>query len=164
MLNRYRTVGLAFVMMTGLAVAAEQPTGRTDAAVGPRVDGASTTGLTDLIVRQGLLDPARLTTWRSYSFGMTTGGSQTQSAGLLIQHLQYQISKPLTLYMEVGLLHNPLGMAGMRTGGPSQASLVIPAFDLTYRPREDMAFSIHFSQMPRSYGTPWWYGPSDSRR
>jgi hypothetical protein len=157
--------GLALVLMAGLASASDQSDSRTYAA-GPTIAGAPTADLASLIQRRGLLDPSKLTTWRTYSFGVSAGTYGTTSAGLLIQHIQYQLSEPLTLYMEVGLLHNPLGMAGLSNSGSQQASLVIPAVDLVYRPRENMTVSFHYSQMPSSvqrygygFGTPWWSNP-----
>jgi hypothetical protein len=117
--------------------------------------GSSTTDLKGLLQSQGLFDSSRLESWQSYSFEMTSSGGRTSSAGLLIQHLKYQISRPLTLYMEVGVLHNPLGMAGMNMNGPQEASVTIPAFDLIYRPTDNMTFQFHFSQTPySSYGDP----------
>jgi len=156
--------GLALVMTTGLASASDQIGLQTN-SIGPTVGGVPTADLAGLLQRQGLFDPARLTTWRSYSFGISTSKYGTSSAGLLIQHLQYQISKPLTLYMEVGLLHNPLGMVGVKNG-PQQASLVIPALDLIYRPKDNLTISFHYSQVPSSaygypYSSPWWTHPQE---
>ncbi|HNZ39644.1 MAG TPA: hypothetical protein PK251_00570 [Candidatus Latescibacteria bacterium] len=132
---------------------------------GPTIAGAPTADLVSLMRRQGLFDSSKLTTWRSYSFGIASSGGTTTSAGLLLQHIQYQIATPLTLRMDVGLLHNPLGVAGFRNG-PQQASIVIPALDLVYRPTENMVLSVHYSQMPSNrygygYGyNAWWNDPS----
>jgi len=148
---------LTVVLFAGVAVASNNPFGQERTKAGPTIEGAPTADLAGLLQRQGLFSPSRLQTWSSYSFGMSAGGGTTTSAGLLVQHLQYQISKPLTLYMELGLLHNPLSMAGSSVNGPSQASFVIPALDLIYRPTENMMLSVHFSQTQQpQYQTPWW--------
>lgn len=154
---RMRFIGLALtasLVAAGIASA----TGLTEQSpVGPRITGAPTADLAGLVQSAGLFDTSRLTTWRSYSFGMSSGGGRVTSAGLLVQHLQYQISKPLTFHAEIGLLHNPLGMMGSKSvGGPQQASLVIPAMDLIYRPSNNMIYSIHYSQTPNyGYRDPW---------
>ena len=150
---------LALGMAASLAMASEPFPVQKNAQVGPTIAGAPTADLAGLLQRQGLLNPAKLRTWRSYSFGIATDGRRTTSVGLLLQHLEYQISTPLTLYMEVGLLHNPLGMAGVSRFGPQQAQLVIPALDLIYRPQENLTVSFHFSQMPSRYTNPWWAEP-----
>jgi hypothetical protein len=147
MKTAFWSLASSLILACGISYA-EQPTlGMSRSPVGPTIGGAPTADLVSLMRRQGLFDPSRLTTSRSYSFGISSGGGTTTSAGLLVQHIQYQISTPLTLRMDVGLLHNPLGLAGFRNG-PQQASLVIPAIDLIYRPRDNMVLSVHYSQMP----------------
>ena len=118
-------------------------------------------GLVGLLKDNGLFDPEKLTTWRSYSFEMATGGGQTTSAGLLVQHMHYQFSQPLSLYMEVGLLHDPLGAAGVTSSSMQQtASVVIPNLDLIYRPTENMTLQFHFSQGTQGYySSPWGFAP-----
>ncbi len=150
--------------VAGIAAASENPitgtttTSTTVPSYRPTIEGASTVDLMGLLQRQGIFDQERVTTWRTYSFGMAMGGGQTTSGGLLVQHMQYQLSKPLTLHVAVGLEHNPLGMAGMNIGGPQQANLTIPSVDLIYRPSDSFVFSFHYSQIP-SYGydsAAWW--------
>lgn len=147
-----------------IAIAADNPiTGTSTAATGiasyrPTIESAPTVDLMGLLKRQGVFDDNRLTTWRTYSFGIASGGGHTTSGGLLVQHMQYQLSKPLTLHVAVGLEHNPLGMAGMNIGGPQQANITIPSVDLIYRPTDSVIFSFHYSQMPTyGYGSAnWW--------
>ena len=157
------------VFASAAVVGAADDTGRPQTNVGPTIAGAPSAGLSSLIQRQGLLDPSKLTMWGSYSFGISSGPSGATSMGMLVEHMKYQLSKPLTLYMEVGLLHNPLAAVGMRNG-PQQASLVIPALDLIYRPTDHTTISLHYSQMPSSayrygygFGVPWWADPYETR-
>lgn len=167
MRNQRWMAGLALVLAMGVAGASDDRDA-TSYTVGPTLTGAPTADLTKLMQRQGLLDPDKLTTWRSYSFGISTGAYGTTSAGLLVQHIQYQLAKPLTLYAEIGLLHNPLSVAGFNNG-PQNASLIIPSLGLIYRPRENVIVSFHYSQTPTSayrhgygLGAPWWEDPSAS--
>ena len=154
----------AVLIVAGIATASENPitgtttTSTTVPSYRPTIEGTSTVDLMGLLQRRGIFDQERVSTWRTYSFGMATGGGQAASGGLLVQHMQYQLSKPLTLHVAVGLEHNPLGMAGMNIGGPQQANLTIPSVDLIYRPSDSFVFSFHYSQMP-SYGydsAAWW--------
>jgi len=147
-------VGVALVSAT-LAAPPATPGGSTGPRIGPTLGGAPTADLSGLLQRQGLLDPNKLTTWRSYSFGVTTGGGHTSSGALLVQHMHYQLSKPLSLYMEVGLQHDPLGMAGVGNDGARQASLTIPSLELIYRPTDNVIFSVQYSQRDGNYGDPW---------
>lgn len=157
---------LALVAVVGTAWASDGVDLTKNASVGPTIAGAPTADLAGLIRSNGLLNPSRLKTWSSYSFGMSSGPGGMSSAGLFTEHIQYEIAKPLLLNMEVGLLHNPLGTIGVHSiGGPQQASLVIPSADLIYRPNKNMVISLHYSQMPYSaYQTgvgyyPWWQNP-----
>ena len=155
-------IGLALTLAAPQAIAAAsspaqdtKPGATPSMALGPTLTGAPTADLRSLFQQQGLLDPNRLTTWRSYSFGFGTGGGRTTSGGLLVQHMHYQISKPLSLYMELGLQHNPLGMAGLSNSGSQQASLTIPRMELIYRPTENVVFSVLYSRRSRSQWYPW---------
>lgn len=150
-------LGLIALASAGTALASDNPlttsSGVTDFR--PTIQGAPTADLASLFQRQGLFDQSKITTWKTYSFGVTTGGGHTHSSGLLVQHLQYQISKPLTLHMSVGLEHNPLAMAGLNTG-PQQASIVIPSLDLIYRPTDNVFVTFHYSNAPAYNARPWW--------
>ena len=162
MISRFTGFALALVMAACTASAAEDVVSGVSTAapqLGPTIDGAPTADLAGLFARQGLFDSPNLTTWRSYSFGMSMGGGRTTSGGLLVQHMQYQIAKQLTLHMAVGLEHDPLGMAGISAGGTQQANLTIPSLDLIYRPTESTVISFHYAQMSSGaggFGAPWW--------
>ena len=152
------------VSLTGAANLTGQASPMTTSRAVIRTDRLSTEpgeGLAGLLQGSGLFDASKLTTWRSYSFEMATGGGYTSSAGLLVQHMHYQFSRPLSLYMEVGLLHDPLGMAGISgANGPQKASIVIPNMDLVYRPTENMVFQLHFSQTTYGNTSPWMLSPT----
>ena len=148
--------------VAGIAAASENPiTGTTTTSTAvpsyrPTIEGASTVDLMGLLQRQGIFDQERVTTWRTYSFGMAMGGGQTTSGGLLVQHMQYQLSKPLTLHVAVGL-SIITRQAGMNSVVP-EGDLTIPSVDLIYRPSDSFVFSFHYSQIP-SYGydsAAWW--------
>ena len=148
---------LAAILSTGIVFASENSlSGETKSSTPfggiPTIQNAPTADLANLFRRQGLFDSDKISSWKTYSFGMAVGGGRTTSGGLLVQHMQYRISKPLTLHMAVGLEHDPVGMAGFNTGGPRQANLTIPSIDLIYRPSESMVFAVHYSQIPRSNG------------
>ena len=164
MKHTFGILAVTALFITGIAAASDNsitgntPTSTMAPSYRPTIESAPTVDLMGLLQRQGIFDQNRVSTWRTYSFGMAMGGGQTTSGGLLVQHMQYQLSKPLTLHVALGLEHNPLGMAGMNIGGPQQASLTIPSVDLIYRPSDSFIFSFHYSQVP-SYGYDsgtWW--------
>lgn len=109
-----------------------------------------------------LLDPARLQIHHSYSMSYFSGGGQSGSIGLYMSTLQYQFSKPLTLRVGLGYLHQPLGFLNENMVGP-EGGRILPNVQLDFRPSENMLLRFDYRTVPVStydyrYGGGW-YSP-----
>lgn len=100
-----------------------------------------------------LLDPSRLKMSHSYSLSFVTGGGRSQTIGLYMNSIEYQISRPLTLRLHLGYLHQPTALFG-RSRSSNFGGTFLPGFELDYRPSENFFFKINMS----SYTYPYYYG------
>lgn len=94
-----------------------------------------------------LLDPSRLTINHSYSMSYFSGGGQSGSIGLYMSTLSYQFSKPLTLRVGLGYLHQPLGFLNNDMVGP-EGGRILPNVQLDFRPTENMFLRLDYRTIP----------------
>jgi len=98
-----------------------------------------------------LLDPSRFHISHSYSMSYYSGGGQSGSVGLYMSTLEYQLSRPLSLRVGLGYLHQPLGFLKSNTSTAGNAFL--PNFRLDFRPSESFHFMVDYMTIPSSaYG------------
>jgi len=100
-----------------------------------------------------LLDPSRLKMSHTYSLSFVTGGGHSQTIGLYMNSIEYQVSRPLTFTLHLGYLHQPTALFG-RGRDSSFGGTLLPGFELDYRPSDNFFFKINMS----SYTYPYYYG------
>ena len=142
------TLTLAMLLMLGSASAFGQDA--IDAQTARSFSGAARAG--DLATPSSsigfsLLDPSRLRIRHSYSLSYLSGSGQASSVGLYMSTLEYQFSKPLSIRVGLGYLHQPLGFTG--TSGP-QGGTFLPNVRLNWQPTENMQFIIDYRTIPTS--------------
>jgi hypothetical protein len=99
-----------------------------------------------------LLDPSRLKMSHTYSLSFMTGGGRSQTIGLYMNSIEYQVSSPLTLRLHLGYLHQPTALfGGVRDSG--FGGTFLPGFELDYHPSENFFFKVNMS----SYTYPYYY-------
>lgn len=105
-----------------------------------------------------LLDPSRLHISNSYSLSYFSGGGQSQSVGLYMSTVDYQLSRPLSLRVGIGYLHQPLGFLNSNTS--TVGNEILPNVRLDYRPSESFHFMVDYRTIPSSdyYGGYGWGG------
>jgi hypothetical protein len=110
---------------------------------------------------RGLLDPSRMHMSHEVSFGYANGGGTSVSRGLYMNHLDYQISRPLLLTTHLGYQFQPSGPEEWnpaRTGND-----FVGGADLTWMPSNNsiLRLSVYKGLTPyNSWSTPWstpWY-------
>lgn len=79
-----------------------------------------------------LLDLSRIRWSNSYSVSFFSGGGSSGSVGLLNTTMDYEISRSLSLGLNVGILHN----TGALWGNGQADATVLPGFRLDYHPSE----------------------------
>lgn len=102
-----------------------------------------------------LLDPNRIHISNSYSFSYVSAGQYSGSFGLFQTSIGYQVSNPLYLQVDLGVLHQPFGLKN----NLDINSRVFPNFYLLYNPGNNFSFSINVLTGPsNSYHNYWYQG------
>lgn len=104
-----------------------------------------------------LLDPSRFHISNSYSLSYFSGGGQSQSVGLYMSTIDYQLSRPLSLRVGIGYLHQPLGF--LNSNASTVGNEILPNVRLDYRPSENFHFMVDYMTIPSSaYGNGYGWG------
>ncbi len=89
-----------------------------------------------------LLDLSRLKISNSYSMMFYSGGGISGQQGVFNTTLQYQISNPLTLTVNLAMLHDPGALFNNSNFGNS--AKIMPSGRLDWRPSENFWMTIGF--------------------
>jgi hypothetical protein len=96
------------------------------------------------------LDPTRFSMSQSYSLSFTTGGGHSYNQGLYLNTMRYQLADPLSMYLQLGFVHQPLGNLGQNSL-QQQSEFFVSGAGLEYKPSDNLKFQFEFSQRPSSY-------------
>ncbi|HEY6950987.1 MAG TPA: hypothetical protein VI758_01200 [Bacteroidota bacterium] len=110
----------------------------------------------------GWFDPGKLKMSQSYSLSYQTFGQNGMALGVYTNSLSYQISKPLSVQMDVSLMHSPYNTFGDKFG-KSLTGVYLSRAELNYKPSDNTLFQIQFRQLPASlyyggygFGSTFW--------
>jgi hypothetical protein len=157
MMRLFRVCGL-LLLLTGTPWSADQPpvVPQDEPQQAALVPGSS---LYDAATPFRLFDPSRLTMRHSYSVSYFSGSSsRSGSIGMYMNSIGYQVSRPLYLQLDLGIVHNPGALWGSPSG-PAGAQLR-PNLFLRYAPSPRFQLIVDFRTVPafyHSYG--YGYGP-----
>ena len=107
---------------------------------------------------QSFLDLSRFHMSQSYSLGFFSGSGQSGALGMYTNTISYQLANPLTLTLNMGILHDASVLWGDKKSGTSARFL--PSGWLDWRPSENFRMSIGFETIPVFYN----YGPFGAGR
>jgi len=102
-------------------------------------------------------DMSRISISHSYSLSYFSGGGISGSQGLYNGTIRYQLANPLTLTLNVGILHDPGALFG--SSKFSQNATILPSGWLDWRPSENFMMSIGFETVPAYYRGGNYYYP-----
>jgi hypothetical protein len=94
-----------------------------------------------------IFDPSRLKMHQSYSFGYYSGGGSSGSIGYYLNSLEYNISNPLKVRLDLGFVHNP-GALFSKGSSVSKSGAFVPGFSVDWRPSSAFHFMLDFRQVP----------------
>jgi hypothetical protein len=88
-----------------------------------------------------------------------SGSGYSGSVGLYMSTLDYQLSRPLSLRIGLGYLHQPLGFLNSSAVGP-EGGQILPNVRLDFRPSDALHFRFDYRTIPTSvYGARYGWGP-----
>lgn len=105
-----------------------------------------------------LLDFSRMRWSHSYSISFFSGGGSSGSVGLLNTTMDYELSKSLSLSLNVGVMHN----SGALWGDGRNDATILPGFQLDYHPSEKFRLMLGFQRV--SGLSPYYYNDGSWRR
>ena len=110
----------------------------------------------------GWFDPGKLKMAQSFSMSYQTFGQNGFALGVYTNSLSYQVSGPLSLQMDVSVMHSPYSSLG-GDFAKSLSGVYLSRAELNYRPSDNTLFQIQFRQLPASlyyggygYGGMYW--------
>lgn len=92
--------------------------------------------------RSSLLDPSKFSMTQSYTMAMSAGALGSGATGLYMNTLSYRLSPNMWMRLHLGVQHGWTPVRG-DNGQAGQARL-IPGFDWTYRPAQNMRFEVSY--------------------
>lgn len=95
------------------------------------------------------LNPNKFSMSHSYTLSFSTIGGESISQGLYLNTMQYQLSSPLTMYLQLGFLHQPFGDFGQQDLSHNQ--FFLSGAGVEYKPSKHLSLQFEFSQRPYSY-------------
>ena len=129
-------IAVSFIVLGSLSLSFSQSL--TDK---PNLQNNNLQSLTPNNSRFSLLDLSRLKIHNSYTFSYFSLGKRAASLGVYTTSLQYQISQPLTLNVDLSYLHQPFSIVKNNINLDSR---ILPSFRLNYSPNPNFNFSINF--------------------
>jgi hypothetical protein len=109
--------------------------------------------------------PNRFAMHQSYSVTAMSSRAGSSSSGLYLNTLDYKISDPLRLFVDVGMV-TPIhsGASGVNeTSGATTTSIVLPRMGLEYKPNDRLTVNLEVvngSDAYKAYGRGAGYGSS----
>ena len=110
----------------------------------------------------GWFDPGKLKMTQSYSLSYQTFGQNGLALGVYTNSLSYQVSDPLSVQMDVSVMHSPYSTLGGNFS-KSLSGIYLSRAEINYKPSDNTLFQIQFRQLPASlyygnygYGSPFW--------
>lgn len=101
------------------------------------------------------LDPAKFSMSQSYSLSFTSFGGHSFSQGLYLNTMKYQLSNPITMYLQIGFLNQPFSRLGLQS--PYDNRLFVSGAGFEYKPSESFKLQLEFSQTPGTLYNPYYY-------
>ena len=94
-----------------------------------------------------LLDPSRLHMTQSYTFAYSSSKYGSQSLGLYLNSLEYQISDPLKIRLDLAYLHDPSTLIGNSSSALNNGKL-LPGISLSWKPSKNLFFQFNYREVP----------------
>lgn len=99
------------------------------------------------ITGKGLFDPSRFSMSNSYSMSFISNGHQSIYQNLYVNSSRYQISKSLSLNLDLGYSFSPLAQSSTKNG------TFLPNAELNYRPNDHFLIQMSYHTID-----PFYYG------
>jgi len=97
-----------------------------------------------------LFDPSRFKMSHSYSLSYSSSRAGSYSLGMYLNSIEYQVSDPLKISLDIGYLHQP-GRFFTQGSNAVQDGQIVPAFSIDWKPGNNFHFRLDYRQAPSNY-------------
>ncbi len=94
-----------------------------------------------------LFNPEKLKMRQSYSLWYSSSSRGSQSLAMYLNSIEYQISDPLKLQLNLGYLHRPGAVARSGVAALENGKL-LPGISLSWKPSENFFLRLNYQQSP----------------
>lgn len=94
-----------------------------------------------------LFDPSRLHMSQSYSISYLSSRYGSQSLGMYLNSLEYQISDPLKIRLDLAYLHNPGALFGNNNSSLGDGK-ILPGISVSWKPTKNLFFQFNYREVP----------------
>lgn len=101
------------------------------------------------------LNPNKFSMSHSYTLSFTSIGGHSFSQGLYLNTMKYQLSNPLTMYLQIGFLNQPFGGFGQKS--PFESKLFLSGAGFEFKPSDNFKVQFEYSQTPGTIYSPYYY-------
>lgn len=93
-----------------------------------------------------LIDPSRISMHHAYSFTYFTGAGNDGTLGIYTNTMNYRLSDPLSLNVNLGLAHQPFGTENGLIG--TDKAKFMHGAELVYRPNKNFQLNVGYNNTP----------------
>ena len=97
-----------------------------------------------------LFNPQRFHMTQSYSLMFSSSNSGRHSLGMYLNSIEYQVSDPLKIRLDLAYVHQP-GALFNNSHGALSGGRLLPAISIDYRPLKNLYLRFDYSQVPSLY-------------
>jgi hypothetical protein len=101
------------------------------------------------------LDPNKFSMSHSYSLSFASLGGNSFSQGLYLNTMKYQLSNPITMYLQIGFLNQPFGGFGQTSAFENK--LFVSGAGFEFKPSDNFKVQFEYSQRPGAMYSPYYY-------
>jgi len=94
-----------------------------------------------------LLDPNRFHMSHSYSLSYISSRGGSQTLGMYLNSIEYQVSDPLKIKLDIGYLHQSGGLFKSGSGSLMNGQ-ILPAISINWEPSKNFLFQFNYRQTP----------------
>lgn len=144
-----RYIGTTLVLLSLLVLPAMLPAQMTDQAEMKEITQEYDLGLSRR-PSVPFLDLSRLNMSHAYSISFFSGNGQSGSMAMYNNTMTYKLADPLTLTLNLGILHNPGSLWGEKSF--TNNAVFLPSGWLDWRPSKNFSLSVGFETVPAYNG------------
>lgn len=103
-----------------------------------------------------LFNPEKLKMRQSYSMWFSSSSRGSRSLALYLNSIEYQISDPLKVQVDIGYLHRPGAFAQSGVAALENGKL-LPGISLSWKPSPNFFLHLNYRQMSGYYNGLYYY-------